>query len=296
MKLETNRKKNILNLKNAEVFYLKTGITRRALTLLLALSVIIGSSLGLQMLNGYALGVSGSPNPTVYCTITNLNGNSLTASANGYTFDSTYPRLVTNGNRIRATFYAYDSEGVTSINLKLIKVLETNNLLHWEQPGWPELLYEGNFTASNYEIKQHEFNITAPGTYAVLATTTVNGRESKTHKFFLYGPGTIVGGDFFTRIDRPEGQSLFCTLYDLGGNGIDSTSLYVTKVAGGPSYVSNNRLTVSQDPSFSRRYRVEGYGYRNANLSNIPGQYLGYLEVYPNSFRIPDRIYYPPFN
>ena len=270
---------------------------RSMLTFLLAISLIVTSAIGIPMLNGYAEGISGSYNPTLSCNITNLNGNSLMAYANSYTMDDTYPRLVTNGNQIRVRLWAFDTEGASSINLKLIKVQENNQLVSWLQPGYPDLQYDNNFSVQNNQVIDHVFTITAPGTYAVLATTTVNGRTTQNYKFFLYGPGTVVGGDFNYRLARPEGQALFCTLYDLGGTGIHMptvTSLFVTKPGLLPVQ-SNIGLTITQDPSFPRRYKVFGYANRS-QLQNNPGQYQSYLDVLPINSSTYSTIYFPPYN
>ncbi len=277
---------------------MKTKNIKSVLTSLLALSLIVASSLGLQMNSGFAEGVSGSYYPTLSCTIANLNGNSLTAYQNRnneFTRDDTYPRLVTNGNQIRVRFWAYDSEGVSSINIKLIKVLEKNQLISWHQPDCQELIYNNDFSVQNDKTKEHIFNITAPGTYAVLATTKVNGRETKKARFFLYGPGTVVGGDFNYRFDRPpQGQALYCTLYDLGDTGIESVSLYVTK-PGAPTILSNTGLTITQDPTFKQRYKVFGYANRS-QLQNVPGQYQSYLLTLSKKSSDISSIYFPPYN
>lgn len=282
--------------------YLKSSII-----FVLALSIIIASAIGIPMLQGYAEGVSGNPDPFIRTTLTNLNGSYLWAYANEtpvqFTLDDTYPRLVTNGNQIRARFRGYDTTGITNINIKLIKAIETNQLYSWRQPGFPGLISDNNFTAQNDVIYDYVYNISSPGTYVVLTTITAgNGRTSEDIDYFLYGPGTVVGGDFNTRLAYPSGQALYCTLYDLSGerntngSGINTsaTSLYVTK-AGAPTILSNNGLTITQDPSFPRRYKVFGYANRS-QLQTVPGQYQSFLQVYTNSPVTTSTIYYPPYN
>jgi hypothetical protein len=282
---------------------MKKRYIKSSIFFLLALSIIITSAIGIPMLEGYAEGVSGDPDPSIQCTTENLNGSYLRAYANAYTADDTYPRLVTNGTQIRARFWGYDSTGITNIKLQLAKIKENNQLVRWDQPGNLSIIYENNISAQNDVVYSDTFTVSSPGTYAVITEITAgNGRKSKDVEFLLYGPGTVVGGDFNTRIARPEGQALYCTLYDLSGDrstngtGINTsaTSLYVTK-PGAPTILSNNGLTITQDPSFPRRYKVFGYANRS-QLQNVPGQYQAFLNVYTNAPVTTSTIYYPPYN
>lgn len=300
------------------VIQMKRGFLKRSIIFGLALGVIITSAICIPKMEGYAEGVSGNPDPFIRTTLNKVNGSYLWAYANEspvqYTLDNTYPRLVTNGNQITIRFVGYDTTGISNINIKLIKAIEANQLIGWRQPGFPGLISDINFSAQNDVRYDYTYTVSSPGTYVVLTTITAgNGRTSEDVDYFLYGPGTVVGGDFNTRLSRPEGQALYCTLYDLSGKGINmpNTSLYVTKPApGAPTIQSNNGLSISQDPSFSKRYKVFGYANRS-QLQNYSGAYQSYLEVFINTPQpsttpqpqstpqptcTPNKIHFPPYN
>lgn len=260
---------------------MKTKKTRSTITLLLAISLIFASTLGVQMQSVYATGLDDSYNPSINAYICYYNGNSIYAYANSnFTLDSTYPRMVTNSTELRLCFNGYDSTGISNVNIKLIKAPESNQLYSWRQPGFPGLVWEKDFndiiTGMTYNYDFDE--ITEPGTYVVLTTITAgNGRTSEDIQYLLWGPGRYVPGDFNNRICRPEGQALFCTVYDLGEGTPESAStlsnnfMFVHKPESAFWY--SGALTITQDPTFERRYKLSGYGIRPAELEAINAPY-----------------------
>jgi hypothetical protein len=217
------------------------------------------------MLNGYATGVSGSPNPTISTSLKSLTGNSLRA----YAYDSTwgvsnigYPRFITNGNQLQTTIWAYDSAGIKSLVVRFIKNNETDVARIWGPYGnVQEILNQTYSQYTNYDKKTYTFSLT-PGRYIFMSmATTTDGRTSTKFDYIEYGNGNVIATDFDTAYRKTStGWQHFCALYDLSGAGINipGCSLLMTKVDNASSNFVSADLRITKDAPFTKRYTVTG--------------------------------------
>ncbi len=277
--------------------YLKSSIF-----FLLALCIIITSAIGIPMLEGYAEGMSGSYNPTIGSTVTSLTGNSLHATA----YDSSwgvssvgYPRLITNGNQISATVLAYDTEGITSLQVRFVKNTSTDPARTWATFGSDvqEIFYQNYSPYTNKDKKTYTFTLT-PGRYIFMsAATTTDGRYATNYDYIEYGTGNIIGTDFaMSQRATPTGFQRFCALYDLTGQGINipGCSLLMTRVGHNPpfNYVSPD-LSITRYSPNSKLYLVTGTANISA-FSYIHGTYRTWLNVQRSNGNY-ETINYPDF-
>jgi len=269
--------------------------------LLLTVSLIVGSSLGIQLLNGHAQGLCGDPNPTISCNLVSLTGNYF----NTYAYQSTwgvssigYPRLITNGNQIRAKVWAYDTEGISSLEVKFVKNTNTDPARIWEVGGSNvEELYSQTYSPYiNEDEKIFVFSLT-PGRY-ILTTkaTTTDGRVTYKNRYVEYGTGNVIATDFaMSYRENSVGRERFCALYDLTGQGINTSSgsLFMTRIGHNPPFnYQATDLSIVQSSSSSRRYLVTGTVAPRA-FSYLPGTYVTWLNVQHNGNYV--TLYYPDF-
>lgn len=270
------------------------------------MGIIIASSVGIPMLEGFAEGVSGSPDPTIRIRAT-TNGNSLNANAYNSKWGVSsmgYPRLITNGDQINFNVSAYDTAGITSLQVRFVKNTETNYASYWSTYGSnvQEISYQNYSPYSNWDEKTYSYTLT-PGRYIIMArATTTDGRYSYKYNYIEYGIGDLIGTDFqMATRDTSTGRLRFCALYDLSKGNVDTVgvdtnncSLMMTRVGHNPpfNYVSTD-LNITMDSTNSRRYLVTGTVDPNA-FSYLPGTYRTWLNATRKN-GTSYTIYYPDF-
>lgn len=243
---------------------MKKGYSKRLIGFVLSLSLIVASAIGVPMMNGYATGVSGNPNPSLFTRVCSLSGSSVQADAytNGLGGSTTgYPRYLTNGNQLRTIVSAYDSAGIKSLVIRFIKNNETDPARTWGPYGNVTEIYNQTFSPyNNYEDKYNYFTLT-PGRYILMVmATATDGRSSMKFDYIEYGKGNIIVTDCDTAYRKTtNGWWHCCAIYDLTGKGIDipQCTLAMANVNTYATYYANY-LNITLDPYNGYRYVVNG--------------------------------------